>query len=336
MKRIFFIALTILAATEFSFAQDPHFSQFFSSPMTLNPAFTGKFNGTVRFAGNFRNQWPTINRAYQTATASVDLPILQKVVGDMDRLGIGFMGFTDKSAAGAVGFNFFSASAAFHKALDEDGFQQLGTGFQVTYSNMLINTSMLKFEDQLTPFGFTNPTSEVFNNSTLRSTYWDVNAGLLYSMSTTDRNNFYGGVSLYHINRPSQQFTGVGYELNPRATFHAGGYVPISVNTALNFNGLYSTQAGAHEALLGAAAQFFTGDPTANNPTSFYGGGWIRFGDAIIPFIGLEFNGFRIGASYDVNTSSLKTASQSRGGIELSLIYTFLPSDTKSMPCPRF
>ena len=26
-------------------AQDPHFSQFFSSPMTLNPAFTGKFNG---------------------------------------------------------------------------------------------------------------------------------------------------------------------------------------------------------------------------------------------------------------------------------------------------
>lgn len=336
MKKIFFGIFILLGINEAAIAQDPHFSQFFSSPMTLNPAFTGKFNGTVRIAGNFRNQWPTINRAYQTNTASVDFPILQKEVGEADRLGVGFMGFSDKSAAGAVGFNFFSASVAYHKALDEDGFQQIGTGFQVTYSNMLINTSELKFEDQLTPFGFTNPTSELFNNSTLRSDYVDVNAGLLYTGSTTDRNNFYGGISLYHINRPTQKFTGVGYQLNPRATFHAGGYVPVSQNATLNFNGLYSTQAGAHEALLGAAAQFFTGDPLSNNPTSFYAGGWVRFGDALIPFIGIEFSGLRIGATYDVNTSSLKTASESRGGIELSLIYTFLSSDAKTTPCPRF
>ena len=336
MKKIFSYILILFAAQNFLYAQDPHFSQFFSSPLTLNPAFTGKFNGTVRLTGNFRNQWPTINRAYQTVTGSVDFPILQKVVGDADRLGLGFSAFSDKSAAGAVSFDFFSASAAFHKALDEDGYQQISTGFQVTYSNMLINTSVLKFEDQLTPFGFTNPTSEVFNNATLKSNYVDVNAGLLYTGSTDDRNDFYGGVSLYHINRPKQQFTGVGYELNPRATFHAGGYFPLSVNATLHFNGLYSTQAGAHEALLGGAAQFFTGDPLAPNPTSFYGGGWVRFGDALIPFIGIEFSGLRIGCSYDINTSSLKTASESRGGIELSLIYTFLPGDAKPMPCPRF
>jgi len=53
-------------------SQDPHFSQFFSSPLTLNPAFCGKFNGTIRAAANYRDQWPSINRAYQTATASVD------------------------------------------------------------------------------------------------------------------------------------------------------------------------------------------------------------------------------------------------------------------------
>lgn len=336
MKKLLLLLLVYFTVHGFIYAQDPHFSQFFSSPLTLNPAFTGKFNGKVRLAGNFRNQWPTINRAYQTITGSIDFPILQNTVGETDRLGIGFMGFSDKSAAGAVNFNFFSASAAFHKALDEDGYQQIGTGFQVTYSNMLINTSVLKFEDQLTPFGFTNPTSEVFNNSTLRSNYIDLNAGLLYTASTQDRNNFYGGVSLYHINRPKQQFTGVGYELNPRATFHAGGYVPISVNATLHFNGLYSTQAGAHEALIGGAAQFFTGDPEAPNPTSFYGGGWIRFGDALIPFIGIEFSGLRIGATYDINTSSLKTASEGRGGVEFSLIYILQQPESKTIPCPKF
>ncbi len=89
-----------------------------------------------------------------------------------------------KSAAGAVAFNYFSLSTAYHKGLDEDGFHQLGAGFQVTYSNMLINTADLKFEDQLTPFGFTGVTSEVFNNSTLKASYVDVNAGLLYTVST--------------------------------------------------------------------------------------------------------------------------------------------------------
>src|SRR5678810_1107516 len=72
----FFITLFFLMIAANVLAQDPHFSQFFSSPLTLNPAFTGKFNGQVRAAANYRNQWPTINRAYETGTASVDFPIL--------------------------------------------------------------------------------------------------------------------------------------------------------------------------------------------------------------------------------------------------------------------
>src|SRR5215475_7487215 len=88
---IFFLSFTILSS-----AQDPHFSQFFSSPLTLNPAFTGKFDGNVRIAGNYRNQWPTINQAYKTGTASVDLPIMKKQIDYRDTWGIGIMAYTDK------------------------------------------------------------------------------------------------------------------------------------------------------------------------------------------------------------------------------------------------
>ena len=79
------------------------------------------------------------------------------------------------------------------------------------------------------------------------------------------------------------------------------------------------------------------------NPTNFYAGLWTRFNnvnDAVIPYIGLEFGGFRLGASYDVNISSLKTASQSRGGAELSISYRgFFDRDNSSrnaVLCPRF
>src|SRR6187402_3812239 len=87
-------------------AQDPHFSQFFASPLTLNPAFTGKFDGQLRLAANHRDQWPSIPKAYVTTSASVDFSILKKKVGEYDILGIGISGLSDQSADNALKLNF--------------------------------------------------------------------------------------------------------------------------------------------------------------------------------------------------------------------------------------
>ncbi len=334
--RVFFLMLLVLCAGN-CIAQDPHFSQFYSSPLTLNPAFTGKFDGTFRFAANYRNQWPSIDHAYETGTASVDFHLLPGKISERDTWGVGFMAYTDKSANAAVTYNYFSASTAFHKGLDEDGYSQIGLGFQATYSNMLINTSKLFFESQLTPTGFDpfKPTGETFNSSTLNSNYVDVNAGLLFTTSKTDRDNFYAGVSVYHITRPKQTFTGALYLLDPRATFHAGGYFPAGDITTIHLSALYSTQAQAHETVLGGAVEFAVSQDY-DNPVSFYAGAWVRLGDAMIPYIGLEYGQFRFGTTYDINTSNLKTASESRGGIELSIIYIAKKAGSKGLPCPKF
>ncbi len=318
-----------------AFAQDPHFSQFSSSPLTLNPAFTGKFFGTYRVAGNYRNQWPTINNAFTTATASMDFHIMQTKIAANDTWGLGFVGYNDNSANGAVKFSYASVSTAYHKGLDEDGMHQLGAGFQVTYANMLINTSELKFEDQLTSSGFTGITSELFNTSTLKSNYVDVNAGFLYNGSTSERNNFYFGISMYHINRPKQTFTGAQYVLNPRTTFHGGGYFPLGTNSTLHVSAMQMFQGGASETILGGAIQLLA-NPDVEKPASFYFGSWVRLNDAIIPYLGLEFNDMRIGITYDYNSSELKTASQNRGGIEISLIYIRRPTTDRPVNCPKF
>lgn len=317
-------------------AQDPHFSQFFASPLTLNPALTGKTGGVLRAIGNYRNQWPTINRAYTTATFSADGSILRNSLAENDTWGLGGFGYSDKSADGAVQFNYAGISTSFHKGLDEDGYHQIGAGFQAVYANMIINTDRLKFEDQLTTSGFTGITQEVFGNASLQSSYLDLNAGVVYTGSTTDDNNFYGGVSVYHLNRPRQTLTGANYELKPRVTAHGGGYFPVSPLVTLHLSGLYSTQASATEIVAGGAVQLRASPAGSEKPTSLFVGTWVRLQDAVIPYIGIEAGDLRMGLSYDVNSSALKTASNSRGGFEISLTYIRRPPDGKEMPCPKF
>jgi len=335
MKKLIIYCCLFVVIAQQAGAQDPHFSQFFASPLTLNPAFTGKFDGEVRVAGNYRNQWPSINNAFITSTGSVDFHVGKNSIAQNDTWGVGAMFLSDKSAGGAVNFSYASFSTAYHKGLDEEGYHQLGVGFQATYSSMNIYTQDLKFEDQLTNAGFTGVTNEVFSNSTLSSKYFDVNAGVLYTGSTTDRNNFYVGVSLYHINRPKQHFTGADYVLNPRATLQAGTYFGLGYATSLHLSALQTYQGGAAETVIGGAVQFIA-NPEVEKPTSLYVGSWMRFNDAIIPYLGLEFDDFRLGVTYDVNTSSLKTASQKQGGIEISLIYALRQSTDHPVHCPKF
>jgi type IX secretion system PorP/SprF family membrane protein len=333
--RKFTLVMFICCLSLFVTAQDPHFSQFFSSPLTLNPALTGKFDGTVRVAGNYRNQWPAFNNVYTTSTASLDFSILNNVLPENDTWGIGLIGLTDKAGGNILKTTFGGISTAYHKALNEDGFSQIGIGFQAMYGQKRLDYSKLYYEDMLTPFGFTGVTQEVYNNNDLDVKYFDVNAGLIYTVSTSDRNNFYIGASMYHINRPKESFKGGNWNVAARTTISAGGYFPVSDALTLHTSGIYQTQGKATETTIGGAiSSSLNNDET--NPSNIYGGVWMRVKDALIPYIGLEFAGMRFGASYDINISGLKAGSQSRGGMEISLIYIKKPVDGRNVPCPKF
>ncbi len=335
----FFIFFCLILSTVK--AQDPNFSQFFVSPLTLNPALTGKFNGDFRIAGNYRDQWPSISKAFITSTVSLDGPILRGKLSELDTWGVGVVAMTDKTANGILSTNLISVTTAYHKGLDENGLHQLGIGFQASYNTKRLDGTKLNFEDELDQFGgWSIPSGEIINNQTLNLSYVDVSAGFLYNGSTDGFNNFYIGASAYHLNKPRESFTGdIFYTLSQRYSVHAGGAIPLGDATrTIYLSSLFSNQAGANNIVLGGAIGFALNDEP-DNPSNFYAGMWTRFNnvnDAIIPYVGLEFNGFRLGASYDVNISSLKTASQSRGGLEVSLIFIKRPPGYKGMPCPRF
>jgi type IX secretion system PorP/SprF family membrane protein len=333
MKKSLIIAFALLACFAAE-AQDPHFSQFFASPLTLNPAFTGKFDGTWRLAANHRDQWPSIPKAYVTSSASIDFGILRSKIPDTDTWGIGLSGVTDASANNILKLNYGSVSMSYHKSLDEDGYHQIGAGFQGTYSSIGMDITKLTFEDMLTQNGFTGVTSDILTNGNNQS-YFDINAGLLYSGSTTGYNNFYLGASMYHINRPKVGFKDKNWYLTGRITVHGGGSFPLNDQLTIHTSVIHQIQNKASETTLGGALAYNLNND-ADKPSSIYGGAWMRFNDAIIPYVGIEVAGLRIGATYDLNISNLKAATQSRGGTEISIIYIKKPVESRGIPCPKF
>src|SRR3954467_9899258 len=97
-KSLLGVSLTVLMAGS-AMAQDVHFTQYFTSPLTLNPALTGLVSEDLRFAANYRTQWASVSTPYITGTVSYDMAVLKGKLPEGDALGIGFMGLYDKSGS---------------------------------------------------------------------------------------------------------------------------------------------------------------------------------------------------------------------------------------------
>ncbi|MBL0146269.1 MAG: PorP/SprF family type IX secretion system membrane protein [Chitinophagaceae bacterium] len=240
---LFYIMLSAIAN-----AQDPHFSQYFASPLTLNPAMTGYFKGDYRVAANFRNQWNALGDPFTTSTISYDSKILQNKVVENDIFGVGVMALYDKSLNGGFKNINVSASVAYHKTIDEAGEDNLAAGFQFTYASRAIDIGKLNFASQFNGSGFdTNlPTNENF--VTTRRNYLDINTGILYTHKT-ENNEFYIGGSFYHLTRPNTSFLkNEKFKLPLRFTLHSGGRINIGENgNELFMSGLLMEQAGSFE-----------------------------------------------------------------------------------------
>ena len=316
-------------------AQDANFSQFFSSPLTLNPANTGNFNGSLRLAGNFRNQWASFNNAFSTTTFSVDAPILLTKMAPYNRLSIGLNALTDQSGNGLLKQNYLAGSFAFKKGFDADARHSLSLGFQAAYGSANFNSSLAKFEDQLTPGGFLLSTSEPLQISNTYKKIVDLNSGLIYNASNEKGRSFYIGAAVNHILEPVTTNLNSDYYTKRRYTVHGGGYFPVGENATVHASFQFQQQGDYREIILGGAASYFINGKS----TSYYElylGTWLRYKDAIIPYVGVEYNLLRFGFSYDINYSSDKTAGTYYRTAEFSIIKVFNSNKENVINCPKF
>jgi type IX secretion system PorP/SprF family membrane protein len=317
-------------------AQDPHLSQFFASPLTVNPALTGKFDGKYRLAANYKTQWHAYNDIYSSFTSSLDFSILKDRLPENDILGVGIVALNEKGGGGALTNNYLGISTSYHKSLDEDGFKKIGVGVEGVYGQKRLDNNNFSSIDQFSAFGFTGLTKQTFKDeNTININYFDLNAGILFSSSTDQSNNFYVGASMYHINSPKKSFNGAEWKVAPRTTVNAGGYFPLSESVTLHTNAIYQYQQGTNETVVGGALSSAL-DSRDGEPSNIFGGLWYRINNAIIPYAGIEFSGLRIGASYDISTIKVQPGMERRSSMELSLIYIKRTPGNQSLSCPQF
>ncbi len=331
------ICLTSIIYCLTSSAQDIHFSQFYASPLTLNPAQTGFFDGQYRIGANYRNQWRSLPVPFNTASVYADFGLLKGKFKSGDWLGLGVLFAHDKAGSGELTTTQFMLSAAFHKSLgSEKVFLSLGVQGGMFQRN--IDFNKFYFDNQWNDVLFDQSATSGEENAFQSDASWkpDMSAGLQLSFLPSKDVVVFAGGSVRHIIRPDDSFYGSDNKTGLRPVIHAGAQGHVGRHLSIEPSAVFTLQKKAMETVLGTLLGYSLSN-TKKDMGTFYFGIHGRIKDALIFPVGYKIKNARFLFSYDVNLSSLKDASNSRGAFEFSLVYAGgkKPAGGKMMPCPR-
>ena len=331
--------ILIVLAIFFSFstlAQDIHFSQFYASPLTLNPALTGVFDASYRFAGIYRNQWRSISDGpYSTYALSYDMKLFEHKM-TKNIFGGGVSAMQDKSGDGKLTNLTFMVSGSYHITLDKKAKHLIGVGVQLGYVQKTVKLSNLNFPSQHNGTEFDPSLSNAENIGDESMAYFDIQTGLTWFYQISEKVGMYNGGSFFHLTRPSESFLNDGSNKLPmRYAIHGGFRIKTGKQIYFTPNYVVMKQDKAREINLGTGFEYhFTQQEIIAGI-----GCWYRFNDAPVALASLEYKAVRLGISYDINTSNLKPASDNRGAFEVSIIVLgkIKEPDTGPLlkPCPR-
>lgn len=314
-----------------SLAQDIHFSQFYSTPLQVNPAKTGFITGDYRLAGSYRNQWSSITIPYVTAAGSADLSFTAGKK-KKDIFGTGIMIFNDKAGDSRFNTTYIGLTTAYHKTIDKYNNQFLSFGAMGAYCLSNINYEDLRWDEQYEGGILTENFPIGIND------YYDLSAGLEYNNLIDKYTNFTAGAAVYHLFKPNQTFNNDGTSrVFRKLVVNVGANLGMGNKFSAYPKILFSRQGHFNEIVVGYL-QRYSLNYNYLNDYGIYLGAFMRWNDAFIFVTKLDLNKFTIGISYDINFSRLALVSHARGGPELSVLYTGnIPGfHKKKIFCPRF
>lgn len=346
------LLLALLLLGSAAQAQDIHFTQFNMSPMTLNPANAGKFEGTARIGGIYRSQWSSvISNPYSTPSAWVDAPIIRGF-RKKDWIGVGFMLYQDKAGAAALSHGAAKLGATYHLALGKQGNTVLSVGGHYGGEQRKIDINRLQFGDGFNNAGDYVAALSMDNGRVIgRATYNDIDLGIVFSSKLNKTMDFNVGFSMFHITRPNYSLVGggggggptpgpapTGFARLPRRSMAHGQFnVALNDRVTVSPTFLFQTMEGNDEIIVQGMAGYLFNEE--KNITLRAGLGY-RLGDAVNALVGVKVKDLTVGLAYDINTSSLATVSNNRGGFEIAanyIIKIFKPAVVKpKVLCPRF
>ncbi len=321
-RSIFTIAiLAVVGLGDYTYAQDPEFTQFYANPLYLNPAFAGTAR-CPRMVVNYRDEWPAISGTFVTFSASYD----QHVDGLQGGLGILFM--NDRAGEGTL--NTTNASVIYSYRLNVNRNFSIKMGFQAGYIQKKVDWSKLTFGDQIHErYGFIYETNED-RPIEVRGNV-DFSAGVLGFSK-----QYFVGIAVNHITQPKEGFIEENLgKLPMKITIHGGAIIPLDEtgeDASISPNILYQRQQDFEQINIGLYV----------NKGPIVGGLWYRQAhknsDAFIALVGFQQGMIKFGYSYDITLSKLSNATAGSHEFSFALQFDCRPKKRKfrTISCPSF
>ncbi|MEI9946376.1 MAG: PorP/SprF family type IX secretion system membrane protein [Chitinophagaceae bacterium] len=337
MKKFYIKSITLIAllVTTIADAQDIHFSQFAETPLYRNPALAGIVTGDIRVQVLYRTQWNSVANAYKTGSLNAEykMPVGR---GD-DYMTVGLLAFYDRAGTTSLTTTHIMPALNFHKSLSTEKNMYLSAGFMGGYVQRRLDISKITTNNQYDGMG------DGENLSLSQYAYLDGSAGISFNSGIGDNpnDNFVIGLAYHHFNRPqSSFFNNADVRISPKIVGSADVKFDVNEYSSLLIQTNYAKQGKYTETIAGFMYGLKFGALVDNPDYLIQGGAYLRWNDALIPMVKLDYRPFAVGLSYDVNISKLKTSSYGRGGFELSITYIGLLDKYKSTlnatRCPRF
>lgn len=325
-KPTLLLLIGLLSVASYLNGQDTHSSQPQLDALSLSPALTGGFNGTVRAQMKWREQWNRI-ASYHTLFGSVDFNFCAEKFDTINRgwpqgLSVGVRLFRDV----AGGARLTRAQTAFSLAY----LWPLGREYFLSAGAMAGNGQM--------SFDLGHVIDEGLDERKLSDyqTFLDLAAGinLRYQSSEESRTYFDIGAGLYHLNKPTVSFAFAGESRVPRRLSAYGmGVLRMSHKWDLVAHAFTQFQDTNREVLLGVGARFHPQIDQLPAGLVLEATVGRRLGDAMVFTGRILYGMWQLGISVDRTTSSLRDAAINPGSLEISLGYVLaLPSPQKVCP----
>jgi len=310
-------------------AQDIHYSQFFNSPLNLNPALAGVFNGDGRVHANFKEQWSSVPVGYTSGDLGLDL---KHGIGKKGHfLGYGLLLNYDRAGDLDLGWTGANTFLSYSLKVKENNY--ITPGITVGYYQRGFDASNAQTSSQWNGKEI-DPTIDAENIGNDGINFLDLGVGLNYRWQKSYRKHLDLGASLAHLNSPNHKFFGTGnYDSKRPSKLSAYAMLnhPLGDDLDIIINGLYSSQEAYEEIVVNGQVKLYLSG--SKDKALFLGAGY-RLNDAWYPMLGLQFGQFYGAFNFDLNNSAWDVATEGQGGPELSLRYIWakVPS-TNYKPC---
>ncbi len=332
-RRLILIILTILIQGLTLRAQDPVFSQFYNSPLYLNPALIGEEeNLFVNFA--HRSQWRNFEYPYTTSQFSLIVPYFKNkhIIPEGHVGGIGLSMYGDEAGQGANLKTYGgSLSGAYNLHLSNKTVNKITFALQMGFIHKNIDKDKLEWGEQYNPFiGFDNTVVPAELSQIENATFLDITAGTFWRYFADSElkkvQSVYAGFVASHLNHPDESvLDGNENRLPLLYKLHGGMIFMLSEKANISANFISLLQDEVNQTNIGSFLSYKLPFDTRGQMTNLITrvGAWYRVEDSFIASIDFLTNNLQFGFSYDWNVTSLRYNDRGTGSFEISMGYRF-------------